>query len=175
MKKWLFILIAVIGFLAVSLFVLRLYTKSFSPAANAEIKSGELNVKVAYSQPQKKGRKIFGGLVPYGKVWRTGANEATEITFSKAAKLNGQPIAAGTYTLFTIPNEDKWTIILNSVTGQWGAFTHKPDKDVMRTEVPANNQAESVEKFTIHLQEAEGTITMTLHWDQTAVKVPITQ
>src|SRR5271167_2889262 len=105
-----------------------------SPKATAEGK----NVKVTYGQPSKRARVIFGGLVPYGEVWRTGANEATEITFSKNVIIDKKEIKAGTYTLFTIPNKDKWTIILNSQLKQWGAFGYEKIKadDVLHTDVP---------------------------------------
>ena len=78
------------------------------------------NITVTYGRPYKKERKIFGGLEPYGKVWRTGADQATQITFEKDGTFGGKPVKAGTYTLFTIPNPDEWTIILNSQLGQWG-------------------------------------------------------
>jgi hypothetical protein len=89
-----------------------------SPKMTAETK----NVKVTYGQPSKKGRVIFGDLVPYGEVWRTGANEATEITFSSDVVISGKTIKAGTYTLFTIPQKNTWTIILNSELKQWGSY-----------------------------------------------------
>lgn len=97
------------------------------------------NVKVSYGQPSKKGRAIFGGLEKYGKVWRAGANEATEITFTKDGTFGGKPVKAGTYTLFAIPNEQEWTIILNSELKQWGSFNYDKikGKDVLQVNVPA--------------------------------------
>lgn len=94
-----------------------------SPIVIANLKTTENNyVKCTYGQPLKKGREIFGNLVPYGKLWRTGANEATEITFTTNIQIGETQLPAGTYTLFTVPNKEKWTIILNSELGQWGDF-----------------------------------------------------
>src|ERR1700722_3740107 len=87
------------------------------------------NVSVTYGRPYKKGRDIFGGLEAYGKVWRAGADEATEITINKASSFAGRQLGSGTYTLFVIPNKDKWTIILNRKLGQWGAFDYDKVKD----------------------------------------------
>jgi len=139
-----------------------------SPRVTAE---GE-NVKVSYGQPSKRGRVIFGGLEQYGKVWRTGANEATEITFAKDATFGGKPIKAGTYTLFTIPGEKEWTFILNSELKQWGAYKYEQikDKDVLKVKVPATTiSGEPVEKLTITLPPGK----LVLEWDKTHVEVPI--
>jgi hypothetical protein len=129
------------------------------------------NVSVTYGRPAKKGRDIFGALVPYGKVWRAGADEATEITFKKDGSLGGQPVKAGTYTLFVIPNEKEWTIILNSQLKQWGAYEydkHK-DKDVLKVSAPAGKTAAPVENFTIKIEGGQ----LLMEWDTTQVKVPV--
>ena len=141
-----------------------------SPKATAEGK----NVKVTYGQPSKRDRVIFGGLVPYGEVWRTGANEATEITFSKDVIIDKKEIKAGTYTLFTIPNKDKWAIILNSQLKQWGAFGYEKIKndDVLKTDVPVK-KINQQEKLTYSFKDnATGTI-LTIAWDDVAVDLPI--
>src|ERR1017187_7824055 len=91
-----------------------------SPACTLKQRVGLTDITVVYSRPGVKGRTIFGGIVPYGQVWRTGANQATKITFSTAVKLEGNNIPAGTYALFTIPGEEAWTIIINKNTNQWG-------------------------------------------------------
>src|SRR6476620_592795 len=95
------------------------------------------NIKITYGRPYKKGRDIFGGLEKYGKVWRTGADSATHITFKKDGTFGGKPVKAGTYTLFTIPNEKEWTIILNGELKQWGAFSYEQNKskDVLQFNV----------------------------------------
>lgn len=129
------------------------------------------NVKVAYGQPSKNNRDIFGALVPYGEVWRTGANKSTDITFDKDATFGGKKVKAGTYTLFTIPGQKEWTIILNSVTGQSGAFDYDKtkDKNVLEVKAPVTTVGESVEKFTITLPKGA----VVLAWDKTQVKVPL--
>ena len=130
-------------------------------------------VKVVYSRPQVKGRKVFGGIVKYDKVWRTGANEATEITFSKDVKIGGKPVKAGTYTLFTIPTEDTWTVIINSELNQWGAYQYKESNDVIRTEVTSRKSEEIIESFSITFEKSTNGAKMYLGWEKTIVEVPI--
>ena len=128
------------------------------------------NITVTYGRPYKKERKIFGALEPYGKVWRTGADQATQITFAKDVTFGGQPVKAGTYTLFTIPNPDEWTIILNSQLGQWGHFSydkHK-DKDVLQVKVPSIKLDSVVEQHTIRFDKSN----LIIEWDDTRVAVP---
>ncbi|WP_268223823.1 DUF2911 domain-containing protein [Sinomicrobium oceani] len=130
--------------------------------------------KVIYGRPLKKDRPVFGNLVPYDKVWRTGANEATEITFFKDVTFGGQDVAAGTYTLFSIPGQQEWTIILNSDTNVWGAFDYKQDKDVARVTVPASKDKKSLEAFSITFEPGDDeSADMYLGWDTTRVKVPV--
>ena len=140
-----------------------------SPRVTAEGKG----VKIAYGQPSKKGRVIFGELVPFGKVWRAGANEATEITFAKDATFGGKTIKAGTYSLFTIPTESDWTFILNPVLKQWGAFGYDKikDKDVLQAKVPSKKIDTPVEKLTMSFNDKNSLV---LEWDQMHVEVPIT-
>lgn len=128
------------------------------------------NVEVTYGQPSKNGRVIFGELVPYGKVWRTGANEATEITFKKDATFGGKEVKAGTYSLFTIPGEKKWTIILNSKLEQWGAYEYDKIKgnDVLKTDATVYKLKNEQEKFTISVKKEA----VVFEWDNTGVSVP---
>ena len=128
------------------------------------------NVEVTYGRPYKKDRVIFGGLVKYGEVWRTGADEATVITFKKDGTFGGQPVKAGSYALFTIPGEKQWTIILNSVNKTWGAYDYdkNKDKDVLKVTVPATSTPTLVEQFTIIPKSTE----LILNWDKTEVVVP---
>lgn len=130
------------------------------------------DVHVTYGRPYKKGRVVFGELEKFGQVWRTGADEATEITFSKDALFNGQPVKAGTYTLFTIPGEQEWTIILNSQLKQWGAYDYEEhkDKDVLRTKVPVQKTGQVIEQLTIRFAPDNS---MIIEWDQTRVQIPI--
>ncbi|WBO86120.1 DUF2911 domain-containing protein [Hymenobacter yonginensis] len=121
---------------------------------------------IDYSRPSLKGRKAFGGLEPYGKVWRTGANEATTFTTTKAVKINGKALAAGTYALFTIPGEQEWTIIFNKTAKQWGAYEYKQADDALRVQVKSTKTAAPVEVFTISADKAG---MVTLMWDNTQV------
>jgi len=142
------------------------------PVASPRVTAAGKDVKIAYGQPSKKNRVIFGELVPYGKVWRAGANEATEITFDKDATFGGKPIKKGTYTLFTIPTESDWTFILNPTLKQWGAFGYDKikDKDVLQTKVPSKKIDSPVEKLTMSFDNNNSLV---LEWDQTHVEVPI--
>jgi hypothetical protein len=113
-----------------------------SPPAEVHAKIGDNTVSINYSSPSVKGRTIWGDLVPYGKVWRTGANEATIFETSGELNFNGQKLPAGKYGLFTIPGEKEWTIIFNSVWDQWGAFKYDASKDVLRLKAnPAKSDA----------------------------------
>jgi hypothetical protein len=129
------------------------------------------NVSVTYGRPYKKGREIFGSLVPYDQVWRTGADEATQITFKKDGNFGGKPVKAGTYALFTIPGKTEWTIILNGKLGQWGAFSYDKvkDQDVLKVTVPVNKTLAPAEQFTIVLPPGK----LMMMWDQTSVSVPV--
>ncbi len=130
-------------------------------------------VKVIYGRPVKNGEVIFGNKVAYGEVWRTGANEATEIKFYEDITLGGQKVAAGTYVLYTIPGEKEWEIILSSNLDVLGAFQYNPLFDITKIKVKVNN-AEELEAFSIFFKEKENTIHMVLGWDTTRVKIPIT-
>jgi hypothetical protein len=133
-------------------------------------------IKVTYGQPMKKGREIFGNLVPYGKIWRTGANEATEITFTKDVLIEKKMIKAGTYTLFSIPEEDRWTIILNAVLGQWGAYKYDENKsqNVAEFSVPVDKSSDEYEAFTIQFEQTKKGAELILLWDKTKIVIPIT-
>lgn len=136
-------------------------------------KAGEKAIiKVVYSRPYKNDRDIFGKLIPYGKVWRTGANEATEIKFYRDIELGGKKVQAGTYTLFTIPGEKEWTIILSNDLDYWGAYSYNDKNDVVRITAPATEVANSVENFTIQFDNKDGGGVMQLAWDKTLVKIP---
>lgn len=132
--------------------------------------------RVLYSRPPKNGREVFGKLVPYGKVWRTGANENTEIKLYQDATIGGKPVKAGTYSLFTIPGENEWTIILNNELDYWGAFRHKPESDVIRVTAPVKKASEPIENFSIQFANAgsgANNAVMRMGWDQTVVEVPV--
>jgi len=133
-----------------------------------------LVARVVYSRPKKEGRTIFGGLVEYGKVWRLGANEATEIEFYKQVYIGGKKIAKGRYTLYAIVNENSWTFILNKETDTWGSFKYNPAKDIIRTDVPVQNTTEAVESLAMTFEKANGNILLVVAWENIKVALPIT-
>lgn len=145
-----------------------------SPKITAE--SPDKNIKVVYGQPAKKGRTIFGAegsgsLEKYGKVWRTGANEATEITFKNDVMFGGKMVKAGTYTLYTIPGEKEWSVLLNSTLGQWGAYDYEKIKgaDVATVKVPVSMNKTPIEKLTI----TPANTSIAIAWDNMTVSVPV--
>ncbi|MGS2761789.1 DUF2911 domain-containing protein [Sinomicrobium sp. M5D2P9] len=131
--------------------------------------------KVVYGRPLKKDRPVFGTLVPFDKVWRTGANEATEITFFKDVMFGDKEVEAGTYTLFSIPGVKEWVVILNKDTDVWGAFDYKESNDVARATVPVDKDSKSLEAFSITFEPGDNGADMYLGWDTTRVKVPISE
>jgi len=137
-----------------------------SPPETASVKVNGAEVAINYSSPGVKDRTIFGDLVPYGKVWRTGANEATTLTLGKSYMINGSEIPAGKYGLFTIPGEAEWTIIINSVWDQWGAYNYDSSKDVLRFNVKAEKTKELIERMKFEISE-KGKVT--LMWENTKV------
>ncbi|AEI49093.1 DUF2911 domain-containing protein [Runella slithyformis] len=170
----------VVGVLAVVLFAafkyLQTNTKKASPEATAEYRKDGTEISVFYCRPSKKGRVIFGGLLPYGKVWRTGANEATTFTSNKALTIGGKTLPAGKYTLWTIPDKDKWTVIFNSKMYGWGVSfggeaSREAAADVLQVEVPADTLAVGQEQFLISFDETVPS--MVLAWDMTKVSVPL--
>lgn len=146
-------------------------------SANAEVHQtiGTTEVRVTYGRPNVRGRTIFGDLVPYGEIWRTGANEATTLTFSDDVRINDEDVPAGTYALFTIPEEDgTWTVILNNTANQWGAYNYDSEADHMRTTVEAYQADTFREQMIFTFEAVDATsATLLLHWADTAVPVPI--
>jgi hypothetical protein len=183
MKKFLVftgITVVVIILLAgIVLFFMRKQTKSFSPEDKITYSQDGLEINVFYNRPYKKGRKIFGGLVPYGKVWRTGANEATTFETNKALNFDGKVLQPGKYTLWTIPGENTWTIIFNAEYGQWGInyegeANRDPAKDVLKFDVAAVQHEREFEQFTISFEKTGEENEMVLIWDKTLVAAPFT-
>lgn len=134
---------------------------------------GQSFMRVIYSRPEKKGRAIFGDLVPYNKVWRTGANEATEITFYDDVTFGDKAVKAGTYSFYTIPRKDKWTVILNENLNQWGAYSYDESKDKVRIEVEPKKTASTVETFSITSKKAKVGYHLLLGWDDTYIEIPV--
>jgi hypothetical protein len=131
-------------------------------------------ITLNYSRPNVKGRKIFGGLEPYGTVWRTGANSATMISFTEPVKINGKELPAGDYGLFTIPGKDEWTVIFNKGAKQWGAYEYKEAEDVLRVKVKATRLKDKVETFTMQFANVYPTTAqLQLMWEDVAVNVDL--
>jgi hypothetical protein len=133
-----------------------------------------LAARIIYSRPQKEGRTVFGVLVEYGKVWRMGANEATEIELYKDVRIKDKKLAKGRYSIFAIPTEKDWTIIFNKDTDVWGAFKYDEKKDVLRISVPVQKAATPVEVFTISFNKSNGGADLLIAWDETMASVPLT-
>ncbi len=180
MKKvliWIGIIVGaliVISFLAWPL--LKQQTKKASPEDTVTLSSGDLELSVYYNRPSKKGRVIFGELVPYNEVWRTGANEATTFSTNKDLIIDGQTLPAGKYTLWTIPDKDNWTVIFNDKMYGWGisfngSASRDPEHDALKTMAPVINQKEVTEMLTIQLEEDP--LVMSLIWDKTMIRVPM--
>jgi hypothetical protein len=151
-------------------------TKRPSPAAQAQCKfSDGKTIKSDYSSPRVKGRKIFGGLVPYGEVWRTGANEATTFVTDANVNVGGKDIPAGSYTLFTIPNADKWTLIISKKTGEWGVPYPGEGDDFTRLDMKVSPLPAPVENLTISFDPAGTTCAMHVDWDTTRATVDISE
>jgi hypothetical protein len=140
-----------------------------SPPATATGKVGGKTITIQYSQPSVKGREIWGKLVPYGQVWRAGANETTSIEFSDDVTLEGKPVAKDKYAFFTIPGEKEWTIILNK-TIKWGAFSYKQDEDVLRVTVPVKKAKAFAEKLTYEVSN-KGVVSLT--WANATVEFKV--
>lgn len=140
-----------------------------SPPATATGNIGGKTVTIQYSQPSVKGREIYGKLVPYGQVWRAGANETTSIEFSDDATLEGKPVAKGKYAFFAIPGEKEWTLILNKAI-KWGAFSYKQDEDVLRVNVPVKKAKAFTEKLTYAVSN-KGVVS--LNWADATVEFKV--
>ena len=168
-------LVAIIGFAAYSAF----FSKRSSPSETTKFSHEGLDIQVTYCRPYKKGRIIFGEnkpdvLLPYGKYWRLGANEATEITFSRDIAFAGKPVSAGTYRMYAVPGAQSWQIVLNSELGKWGSEDPDHSLDVVTVDVPSTTAPSETEQFTITFGNIGPATTMDLIWDKTLVSVPIT-
>jgi hypothetical protein len=148
----------------------------YYPINAAKVKKEDTSlpiIKITYSRPQKKGREIFGVLEQFNKVWRLGANENTEVYFSKAVTIGDKRIKAGTYSLFAIPNKDNWTIIVNKQTDRWGAFTYDMSKDIVRIDVPVAKTDKVIEAFSMTFVDTTDGVNLMIAWDTTQVALPI--
>ena len=145
-----------------------------SPAASASCDiGGGKTIKTDYSSPRMKGRKIYGDLVPYGKVWRTGANEATTFVTSGDVNLGGKTVPAGSYTIFTVPNADKWTLIINKKTGEWGIPYKYESDELARVEMKVSKLPSPAENVTISYEKKGNGCTLNVDWENTRASVDI--
>ena len=145
-----------------------------SPPAQATLDlGGGKSVTVDYSSPRAKGRKIYGDVVPLGKVWRTGANEATTFVTTADITVGGAAVPAGSYTIFTIPDKDKWTLIISKKTGEWGTDYSGPSNDLARVDMKVSSLPAPVENFTISFEKSATGGTMNIDWESTRASVAI--
>jgi len=178
MKKALIIFGVVIVLIIAAIMYLTISTKSHSPLATALYKTDNATIEVVYCRPYKNGREIFGALAPYGKVWRTGANEATTFATTKDLTIQDKVLPAGKYSLWTIPNENSWEIIFNKEYGQWGVdplaggANRDAENDQLTVTVPSYTGTKVIEQFTITFDKMDEHIEMILMWDNTTVVVP---
>lgn len=156
-------------------------SKRPSPPAKAECKFFDgKTVKIDYSSPRAKGRKIFGAasdkaVVPYGEVWRTGANEATTFVADTNVTVGGKAVPAGSYTIFTLPKADAWTLIISKKTGEWGTDYPGEKEDLARVPMTVSKTSAPVENFTIAFDQAGNKCTLRMEWENTSAKVEITR
>jgi hypothetical protein len=150
--------------------------KPASPPAQTQCKfSDGKTINIAYSSPRAKGRKVFGGLVPYGEVWRTGANEATTFVADGDVNVGGKDVPAGSYTIFTVPNADKWTLIINKKTGEWGIPYKYEGDELARVDMKVSSTSAPVENFTIALASMGGSCTLSMSWENTQASIGISE
>lgn len=150
----------------------RIDAPAASPTSTLKQRVGLTDVEIVYSRPSVRGRRIFGGLLPYGEVWRTGANSATKVTFSTPVRINGTELPAGSYALYSIPDANEWTVIFNKVTGEWGAYSYKQENDALRVRTKPVALAQAVETFTIDVNDVRTeSATLNLVWEKTRVPV----
>jgi hypothetical protein len=148
---------------------LQAQNKPLSPKETVTATVGGAKATIVYCRPSARGRKMIGGNEPFGTVWRTGANEATTIEFDKPVKIEGKELPAGKYALFTIPNENEWTIIFNKEHNQWGAYNYRQSEDALRVSVKAGKPSEFVETFTISPENDK----IVLKWENSQVEFKV--
>jgi len=171
MKKLIFSLALAVS---VHAFAQQYNIPAVSPRQTVEQQFSVTKISIEYGRPAVKGRKIFGELVPFGQVWRAGANEATRITFGQEVLFGGQKVKKGTYALYVIPQEKEWKIILNRGVNNWGAYTYDAKDDVATTTVPVKMMNEKMERFTINFEDiTDEKLNLVLEWDKTRADVPV--
>jgi len=179
LKRLLIILsILALALLLYSVFVENIFSPRLSPKDSAKISLNDLNLKVEYNRPSKRDRVVFGALVPYNKVWRTGANEATTFETNKDLKIDGMLLKKGKYTIWTVPMENTWKVMFNSKQYEWGVDEKMepmwdPNYDVIETDAQIKIIDTTIERFTIAFDNTTGNLKLTMAWDSTIIEVPI--
>ncbi|TXE05817.1 DUF2911 domain-containing protein [Gelidibacter salicanalis] len=179
LKRLLIILAVVaVGLFLYSHFVEDIFSKRLSPKDAVKFELNDTRLQVQYNRPFKKGREIFGALVPYDKVWRTGANEATTFSTNKNLLVDGKSLPLGTYTLWTVPKDSTWIVYFNTKEYPWGVDEkmqpmREPEFDLIEVEVPVINLDNTVEQFTIAFDNTTDNLKLTMAWDHTKIEVPM--
>ncbi len=145
------------------------HKQALSPAMEVHQHIGQTEIRIKYNAPSKRERVIWGDLVPYGQVWRTGANNATVFSTDQSILIGGKELPKGSYALFMIPDENVWTVIFNSVPNQWGAFSYDVQKDILRIEAIPRKTEHSQEQMSLTIEDAK----LVLRWDDLELKVPL--
>lgn len=178
--KWIMLLLfaVAVGTFCYSFFNEGILKKPLSPKKTVSFSVDDLNLKVFYNRPSKRHRDIFGALVPYNEVWRTGANEATTFQTNKALKIGNDSLPKGKYTLWTIPNDTLWSVIFNSKQYKWGVNENmeamrKSEFDIINIKIPVENIEYEVEQFTIAFDNSTDNLYLTMAWDKTKIAVPL--
>lgn len=170
--------IIAIGLFLYSIIVEDIFEKRLSPKDTVKFELNDLKMKVFYNRPSKKGREVFGALVPFNEVWRTGANEATTFETNQPLTIHGSILPAGKYTLWTVPKDSVWTVIFNSKQYSWGVNSEMkpmwdPNYDVADIEVPVEKLNTTVEQFTIAFDNSTDSLSLTMAWDDVKIAVPL--
>jgi len=173
-----FLLVIAIGLFMYSFFVENIFAKRLSPKDTVKLELNDLKLRVFYNRPFKKNREIFGALVPFYEVWRTGANEATTFETNKPLSIQGMQLSAGKYTLWTVPKDTIWTVIFNSKQYAWGVDSEMkpmwdPNYDALSIDVPVQKLSSTIEQFTIAFDNSIDKLSLTMAWDNTKVSVPL--
>ena len=171
--------IVAIGLFLYSYFVENIFENRLSPKDTVEFKLNDLQLEVFYNRPSKKDREIFGALVPYGKVWRTGANEATTFETNKNLMIDGIFVPKGKYSVWTVPNDSIWKVMLNKKQYPWGVNEQMeplwdPNYDLLEIDVAVQPLDKVVEQFTIAFDNSTDDLQLTMAWDKTKIAVPLT-
>ena len=177
-RTLLFLFIVALGLFLYSVFVENMFAKRLSPKDTVKFELNDLKLEVFYNRPYKKNREIFGALVPYNQVWRTGANEATTFETNENLEVNGMPLMAGKYTLWTVPKDSIWEVIFNSKQYSWGVNAEMkpmwdPNYDVLNVKVPVQKIDATIEQFTIAFDNSTDNLFLTMAWDNTKIAVPL--